>query len=1069
MQKQLTVLIFMITALRINGQDIYYVRPNLPNVIDNKFYFSIFHVEACKDSTLFQIKNTVGVSFIRDIAVCPDGQFYLAISNGNFPYEQIGKLNMQDSSLVILDDFDAGNSMVCDGNGVLWTGPLLNSYDTNSGVATSYGYIGYQLAGDMTFRDGNLYGTTIDNELVEINPLDIGATHVVYQYPLVGVQAYAVVSDVKSCDSTVTYINTTNLNVNSSVDSVNAIYAIDPITQTMTFVCNTPHAMWGATTPSEFLASDCTLRLDLDADNSSGAPENDWQAPVLCAGSVVSLADTDATWYSGYHTDSVRVRLLAPAPDAPLEYLSAVASGSVLVNGQGSGWLTLGGMANTAVPAANLDIQTVIRSLQWHNDALPVTPGIRTVEIIAYGPGGRSDTAYARLEVPVLRSAGLDTTFSICSNAPSFGLLTPEGDPGGQWSPTVTGGGQFSPASDPSGTYLYSIDNGACPADTALVAVTVMPLPVFSLGQDTAVCAGDNLLLSAPGNATWQDGTTSASYAVSASGLFSATYADANGCQFSDSIAVMLKQPMTGQSSVQRCAGQPYNWNGQMLLADTTLCLMFTGSNGCDSTHCLTLSFFYPTLQLDTSICSGQTLNWLGSGYAQSGVYQDTILQSGCLTAARLQLTVNPPDTLIQNVSVCDGEQYTVGNQTYANTGHYVIPLQTAFGCDSIVKLNLTVKPPISASLAAMICKGETYLFDGVTLSQEGTYSATFQTQEGCDSLVTLVLSLRPQPVAVITGDSVFCHGAGTALSVGNFVSYQWSGSGNTQSIDVGASGNYSVTVTDVNGCTGAAAISVLELPPLMTNWEITDPTCPGSMDGVIEFSGASGGVLPLAFSLNGQNMTTGYFSNLGAGEYSGVVTDSLGCSETTGFTLVDPPELTVELGASPTLEVGNQYAIPVQINQSGVFSYNWSPPTGLDCSECPNPVVTASDSITYVLVLTSSSGCTAQDTITILVRQGEGIYVPQIFSPNEDGQNESFTVYGDPDLVQDVALLRIYDRWGELVFEQQSLTINDEAAGWQGTLRGRPVLPGVYVWYAEIRMRNGSIVFKKGELTVVR
>jgi gliding motility-associated-like protein len=102
-------------------------------------------------------------------------------------------------------------------------------------------------------------------------------------------------------------------------------------------------------------------------------------------------------------------------------------------------------------------------------------------------------------------------------------------------------------------------------------------------------------------------------------------------------------------------------------------------------------------------------------------------------------------------------------------------------------------------------------------------------------------------------------------------------------------------------------------------------------------------------------------------------------------------------------------------------------------------------------------------------VRQGEGIYVPQIFSPNEDGQNESFTVYGDPDLVQDVALLRIYDRWGELVFEQQSLTINDEAAGWQGTLRGRPVLPGVYVWYAEIRMRNGSIVFKKGELTVVR
>jgi len=178
---------------------------------------------------------------------------------------------------------------------------------------------------------------------------------------------------------------------------------------------------------------------------------------------------------------------------------------------------------------------------------------------------------------------------------------------------------------------------------------------------------------------------------------------------------------------------------------------------------------------------------------------------------------------------------------------------------------------------------------------------------------------------------------------------------------------------------------------------------------------------------------------------------------------------LAVDLGPTQTLEVGQTYPIPVVINQAGDFSYAWSPPNGLSCTGCPNPVVTASDSIVYALLLTNEAGCTAHDSLLILIRKGEGVYIPQIFSPNGDGQNESFTVYGDPSLVEVVEFFQIFDRWGELLFDRESMSINDESSGWNGSFRGRLVLPGVYVWHARIKMLDGTVLLKKGDVTVVR
>ncbi|MFN0034918.1 MAG: gliding motility-associated C-terminal domain-containing protein [Saprospiraceae bacterium] len=921
---------------------------------------------------------------------------------------------------------------------------------------------------------------------------------------------------------------------------------------------------------NEFALLDCTIRLHLDPDTSSAAPPTDWQSLPLCSPGALMVSDTDATYHSGYRTDSIRLRLLAPAPDIPLEYLTATASGAVGASGQGTGWLTLAAAAGTALVSANADYQAALRSARWHNDAASPTPGLRTVEIIAYASDGRSDTSYAYLPVQALRSAGQDTALAVCADAPPFSLLAPNGATGGAWSPPLAGG-VFSPQADLPGTFSYTVGNGLCPADTAFVTVAVRPLPAFSLGQDTAACAHQlPLALAAPGTALWQDGSSANSFAAAQPGLYWAEFAGANGCRFRDSLTLTLKPSAQIQSSAQPCHGQPYVWGGQTFSTDTAVCATFAGLNGCDSTHCLALTFFYPSLSLDTSICSGQTLAWLGQdyaasgifadtvllggcltatslnlevrlpdtvsqsvsicngqdytvggqtfsasgqylvalqtpagcdtvlrlaltffypslsldtsicsgqtlawlgqNYAASGVYADTVLLGGCLTATLLDLEVLPPDTVSQSVSICNGKDYTVGGQIFSASGQYLVPLQTAAGCDTVLRLDLTVRPPAQSALSASICPGGEYVFGGKTLAQPGTYAATLQTPEGCDSTVTLALGLLPAPAPLVAGDTSLCDGDSAVLSTGLFAAYAWAGGGSTAMLEVSAAGVYAVTVTDANGCTATASATVTELPPMVAEWLAGDPLCHGDSTGFVELTSISGGAGPLSFSLNGWAPTdVPVFGSLPAGDWEVVATDAAGCTATFAFALADPPALAVDLGPSPELAVGDTYPIPVTVNQSGVFAYAWSPPIGLDCADCPSPVATAREEIAYMLLLTNADGCEASDSLRLRIKRSEGAYVPNVFSPDGDGQNDWLAIFGNPAHVLAVGLFRVYDRWGELVFESKALALNDERSGWDGRHRGQNALPGVYVWYAEIRLIDGSVVKRSGEVTVAR
>ncbi|GAB4491248.1 MAG: hypothetical protein OHK0019_11190 [Saprospiraceae bacterium] len=901
------------------------------------------------------------------------------------------------------------------------------TYDTKTGDIDTLGFLGYALAGDMTFRNNKLYGTTSLNKLIEIDTANPSASQVVFQYPLPNTYlAPGVVSDAKSCDSVTTYITVTNSQAFGITDTINEIYAIDPVAQTATFVCETKGIIFGACSPTEFLASDCTVRLDLDEDDSSGAPDSNYLALPLCPGSsLVAAADTDATFYSGYRVDSLRARLLPLAPDAPLEYLTAQASGSVSVAGQGTAWLTLSVAASAAVPTANADFQSVLRSLQWHNDAAPFTPGPRTVEVVAFASNGLRDTAYAFIFVPQPLSAGRDTSLALCADAPPFdlaALLEAGASPGGLWSPlTAAGNSVFFPQNDANGTYNYLVSNGLCPADTATVSVSVLPLPVFSLGGDTAFCAGETLTLAAPGPAIWQDGTNAANFAVSQPGLYWAELTDPNGCRWRDSVAVTVNQPVVSQLFATSCFGKTYAWNNQIFTADTSVCATYTAANGCDSLDCLNLTFFYPTLSLDTSICAGQTFSWLGQTFSQSGIYNDTLPYGGCFTA---------------------------------------------------ITLNLAVAPAIEVAVSRSICFGDSLIFNGKILVAPGIYLDTLPSASGgCDTAVTLTLNLLALPKPQITGATKVCADATAMLSAaGNFTAWAWSGGENTPNVNAEA-GEHSVTVTDVNGCRGADTVFVEEIPPLEAIWDTASPLCHGQANGFIELADISGGVQPFVFQLNnGAASSSAIFQNLAAGAWQVLVKDSAGCETVFSFELQNPPVLAVDLGVSLLLKEGESYAIPVQINQSGQFNYDWSPPQGLSCTDCANPVATPSQTTTYTLFLENGNGCSASDSVTLrILAAAPQVYAPNIFSPDEDGRNDFFTLFGNAEDFIQIELFQIFDRWGGLMFEGKGLSLNDEQRGWDGTWRGQKVPPGVYTWFAEITLADGSLIKKEGEVTVVR
>ena len=180
--------------------------------------------------------------------------------------------------------------------------------------------------------------------------------------------------------------------------------------------------------------------------------------------------------------------------------------------------------------------------------------------------------------------------------------------------------------------------------------------------------------------------------------------------------------------------------------------------------------------------------------------------------------------------------------------------------------------------------------------------------------------------------------------------------------------------------------------------------------------------------------------------------------SEARDTTFIVVPSITASVDSfslDPT-----QGAIGISTPSTGLI-YEWSPATGLSCTDCKSPVAQPTESTVYTVKITDADGCIFFDTVEVELLIPAAV-VPNAFSPNDDNLNDILYIARKD--ITSINYFRIYDRWGKLVFETDVLS-----QGWDGTRKGKPMDAGMYIYEYEVTSVFGDPFKGKGQVALIR
>lgn len=204
-------------------------------------------------------------------------------------------------------------------------------------------------------------------------------------------------------------------------------------------------------------------------------------------------------------------------------------------------------------------------------------------------------------------------------------------------------------------------------------------------------------------------------------------------------------------------------------------------------------------------------------------------------------------------------------------------------------------------------------------------------------------------------------------------------------------------------------------------------------------------------------------------GTYS--VTATLTCAraiDSINITTIPKP-LRFSLTAPTQAQAGRTFSLGIESNNT-IAHYSWkaSPSTGFSCTDCPNPRVAPVQNTVFTLYAEDQYGCTAIDSIAIQVPFERDIYAPTAFSPNGDGINDLFYLQGISGIAE-VVNLQVFDRWGNIVFEQKNSIINEQTTAWDGTVKSALAPTDVYFWTAQVHFVDGVAEQGAGVVQLLR
>jgi gliding motility-associated-like protein len=743
----------------------------------------------------------------------------------------------------------------------------------------------------------------------------------------------------------------------------------------------------------------------------------------------------------------------------------------------------------------------------------------------------RNDLGLGNYTVSVTDANGCEQIISFPIDAPEAVQLDLSAEPtrcfdstDGQASVIATGGtGNYSflwsngqntstaTALPPGNASVTVTDENGC---TAIDAIMINQAPVINLelsGTDPACFEGEDGSISATASGgalgftyNWSSGSGASTAENLSAGTYTLTLTDNNNCVAVDSFtlgqpdalnsdlntqtATCLPTP-DGEANVEVSGGtSPYSFawdDGQNTstaqgLSAGTYIVTITDNNGC-------------TL-LDTAVVD-----------AVPGLE---------LMPSTTDASCNAGNDGQASVSVTGGD----GNYTYSwssglpdqpavntlSAGEYTLTVTDGLGCTATVSLSIGEPSALQINLQVnnVGCSGGndgnasatvnggtppyTYAWsngaDGTTVNglSIGNYNLVVTDANGCTASSNFDVE-EATPIFISSDvEAVDCFGGQTgsiSLSVSGGLppySYQWPNGSSNPTINGLAAGEYIVTVTDAAGCEVTEELFVPQPDEALTASVVPiDVSCFGESDGRLLVS-VDGGTLPYRYSIDGDFFSgSSTFLGLAADNYQVIVRDANGCTfQTDVATIGEPDPIEVDLGNNRSVPFGESLQfMPTITGGIPPLTYAWSPQDSsiLSCLDCLSPTLNISFQTTIRLTVTDANSCTGEDLVTINAEKNRPVFVATGFSPNGDMRNDLLFVQAREGVQLEVLYFRIFDRWGELIFENKDFAPNLPEEGWDGHYRGKPLQPGVYIWHIGVLYPDGLEDSFSGQSTIIR
>jgi gliding motility-associated-like protein len=730
-----------------------------------------------------------------------------------------------------------------------------------------------------------------------------------------------------------------------------------------------------------------------------------------------------------------------------------------------------------------------------------------TYTVVGTDANGCKDTADVVVTVRPLPTVSAGADKSICLGTST--QLSATGASNYIWSPAtgLSCTACSNPVASPLTTTLYIVKgtdaNGCSASDTVIVIVN--EAPVVSAGTNKSICVGGNVQLQATGAAsyTWSPATglsctTCANPIASPASTtnYTVTGTSATGCTATSQVKVTVNPlPNINVADVKVCAEKvaklnatgavSYTWSpatglscstcpnpSATISSSTTYTVTGTDANGCVSTSQANVTVVpLPDVAVTgaTTICEGTNAQ-----LAATGASSYTWLPSVGLSCPTCEAPVASPSSTM----------------TYSVVGYND-------GCTDTAKVTITIlpKPAISAGADQQTCVGGSVKLhaagtDKYTWSPATGLSCTDCTDpvakpesttiytligfntNGCTNKTQTTVIVRPAPDVSAGDDKVICSNSSVTIKATGADKYTWSSPSSIPCTDCNEitvkptdRTIYKVVGIDKYGCSDSdeVVVSVIRKAPVSIGND--EAVCKGGSVQLLAEGGDSYAWYP-STGLSDVSISNPTATPEASTRYKVVVKQGECFADTQYVSVVVHDLPTVDLGEDQRTTAGTE--LRLHAAGSDIIRYAWDNVPELSCTDCSSPLVTAVGNKTYRVKVYNQWGCEASDDVKVVTTcDASQIFVANTFTPNGDGLNDRFYPQGKG--ISQVTKFRVFNRWGELIFDANNIPLNSEIYGWDGTNKGEPMKPDVFVYILNATCSTGEPIELKGDISLIR